>query len=175
MHRLAAIITVMLCAMMLLPAAHAASPWEKSVPAAESVGKGKFHYLFMHIYDAELLAPNGAYEATSPFALKLTYHRALEGEDIAEESIRQMRKQGLKDEAILSGWLSEMRAIFPNIQKGDSLTGLRTADGKTHFYYGETLVGEVNDPAFTDAFFGIWLSPKTTEPSLRKQLLGNGK
>lgn len=155
--------------------ANAAFSWEKSVPSPQTVGKGQFHYLFMHIYDAELFASNGTYAPDAPFALKLTYHRALDGEDIAEESIRQMRKQGLKDEAALSRWRAEMQKVFPNVAKGDSLTGVRTSGGGADFYHGENPIGEIKDPAFADAFFGIWLNPKTTEPTLRKQLLGSVK
>lgn len=156
-------------------ATHAATPWEQQVPSAQTVGKGEFHYLFMHIYDAELSAPNGAFEPDAPYALKLTYHRAFDGVDIADESLRQMRKQGLKDEALLTRWGGEMRKVFPDVAKGDALTGVRRADGTTQFFHGEKSIGQINDPAFTDAFFGIWLSPKTTEPKLRKQLLGSAK
>lgn len=167
------LVLLSLCCACLLPlSANAASPWEQSVPSVQTVGKGQFHYLFMHIYDAELFAPNGTFSADAPFALKLTYHRAFDGEDIADESIRQMRKQGLKDEAALSRWQAEMRKAFPNVQKGESLTGIRAQNGSAIFYKNDALVATIDDPAFTDAFFNIWLSPKTTEPALRKKLLG---
>jgi len=31
--------------------------------------------------------------------------------------------------------------------------------------------GEVRDPEFAPLFFGIWLSPATSEPALRQSLL----
>lgn len=164
---------MLLCGAVVLPhAASAASAWEKSVPSAQTVGKGQFHYLFMHIYDAELFAPDGTFSPDGPFALRLTYHRDFEGADIADESIRQMRKQGMKDEAMLAGWQAEMRKLFPDVKKGESLTGIRAKNGSAVFYKNDVLVGTIENPAFTDAFFNIWLSSKTTEPSLRKKLLG---
>jgi hypothetical protein len=33
-------------------------------------------------------------------------------------------------------------------------------------------IGNIDDAEFARAFFAIWLDPKTSEPSLRKQLLG---
>ena len=36
---------------------------------------------------------------------------------------------------------------------------------------GGRVVGEVADAAFARLFFGIWLSPKTSEPALRQALL----
>jgi hypothetical protein len=33
-------------------------------------------------------------------------------------------------------------------------------------------VGEVRDATFARLFFGIWLSPRTSEPQLRAALLG---
>ena len=39
------------------------------------------------------------------------------------------------------------------------------------FFFNGVLRGEVADAEFTRLFFGIWLSPNTSEPALRKQLL----
>jgi len=41
----------------------------------------------------------------------------------------------------------------------------------TRFFLNGSLRGEVADADFTRLFFGIWLSPKTSEPRLREQLL----
>jgi hypothetical protein len=36
---------------------------------------------------------------------------------------------------------------------------------------GGRVVGEVPDAEFSRLFFGIWLSPQTSEPGLRQQLI----
>ena len=65
-----------------------------------------------------------------------------------------------------------MRALFPDVHKGDTLTGVYTRKGTTIFYKNGKKLETINDPEFGRAFFGIWLSENTSEPDLRKQLLG---
>ena len=43
------------------------------------------------------------------------------------------------------------------------------------FYVGDTLQHVVKDDAFAKAFFAIWLDPRTRNPQLRAQLLGEAK
>lgn len=165
-----------LMALMLAGAsasAGAASIVEKHVPDAAVVGQGSFHYLFMHIYDIRLMAEQGEYDPKQPYALELTYQRDLDGKDIAAESIKQMRKQGWNNTEQLQSWQRQMDAIFPDVRDGTVLTGIRDASGKALFYEGEARIGVVDDPVFSDAFFGIWLSRRTTEPKLRATLLGD--
>ena len=40
------------------------------------------------------------------------------------------------------------------------------------FFVNGQLKGDVREPEFARFFFGIWLSPKTSEPTLRDALLG---
>ena len=53
----------------------------------------------------------------------------------------------------------------------DILTGLYQPGGASVFQVKGRTVGEVKDPAFGPLFFGIWLSPRTSEPCLREALL----
>jgi len=39
-------------------------------------------------------------------------------------------------------------------------------------YVGDQLQHEIRDPEFAEAFFAIWLDPRTRDPELRQQLLG---
>ncbi|TMO73135.1 chalcone isomerase family protein [Pseudoalteromonas aurantia] len=128
-------------------------------------------YLFWDVYDATLFAPNGNYSADSPFVLKLTYLRDLAGDDIAQRSIEEMRKQGFTDEKKLALWLTNMKRIFPNVNEGTQLLGVRNKAGGSVFYSDNKLLGEITDPGFTKHFFDIWLSEKTSEPEMRKELL----
>jgi hypothetical protein len=40
------------------------------------------------------------------------------------------------------------------------------------FFRNGTPIGDIDDREFARAFFAIWLDPRTSEPELRKQLLG---
>ena len=55
---------------------------------------------------------------------------------------------------------------------GDRMTGVNVPGVGARFFHNGTPVGEVAEPAFAQAFFGIWLDPKTSRPDFRKQLLG---
>lgn len=143
-----------------------------SVPNAQKVGEGRLSYLLWDIYDATLYAPEGKWEANKPFALKLSYLRTLDGEKIADRSAEEMRNQGFTDEVKLAAWHEQMSKIFPDVDEGVSLTGVYTEDKSAVFYKDDVEIGRINDPEFSEAFFGIWLNEETTAPSLRQKLLG---
>ena len=69
-------------------------------------------------------------------------------------------------------WLSAMRSIFPDVRKGDRITGLQLPGEAARFWVNGRDSGELRDPEFTKLFFGIWLSPRSSQPRLREALLG---
>jgi len=168
------------CALLLataLPASRAAADLAgaaRSVPSAELVGKGRLTFLGFNVFDAELYAPGGAYRSSAPFALKLTYLRNFKGKQITESSIKEIRRQGGVSGGRLASWEQQLRSIFPDVARGQSITGVRTAGGSTLFYSGNRKLGEIADPAFTRKFFDIWLGNRTRDPQLRAQLVGTG-
>lgn len=138
----------------------------------QTVGEARMRVLFWDVYDARLLAPQGAYREDRPFALSLTYLRKLDGEKIAARSIEEMRGQGVTDETALNRWLAFLTSVIPDVRETDEIIGLAAADGSTRFFRDGALIGEIDDARFTRAFFDIWLGEKTSEPRLRDQLLG---
>ncbi len=142
------------------------------MPDVEKVGSARLTVFLWDVYDATLYAENGSWNADRPYALTLHYLRTIEGVDIADRSAEEMRKLGFSDEVKLAAWHAQMRDIFPNVVPGTELTGMYVPDEATYFYQGDTLIGTVRDPEFGNWFFGIWLSEKTPEPELRRQLLG---
>ncbi|WP_346892496.1 chalcone isomerase family protein [uncultured Roseibium sp.] len=143
------------------------------VPSASLVGKGRLTFLGFKIFDAELYAPGGTYSPSRPFALKLTYLRNFKGRAIAKRSADEMRKLGAS-KGQLAKWTRQMEAIFPNVSKGQSITGVRTSSDKATFYLGNRKIGTISDPAFTRRFFSIWLGNRTGNPELRAKLVGAG-
>lgn len=139
----------------------------------KQVGKtSRMTYLFWDVYDASLYASQGTYSQDQPFVLALHYLRALDGKEIAKRSLKEMEKQGFSDSSQGEQWLTKMVKIFPDVSEGTVLYGLRTPEGYTQFYEDNKLIGEVRDSEFTTRFFNIWLSEKTSEPAMRKELLG---
>jgi hypothetical protein len=64
-----------------------------------------------------------------------------------------------------------MRKIFPDVDKGDSLTGIYTTSKESIFYLNDKEIGRIRDPGFGKVFFNIWLGKDTSEPALREKLL----
>jgi len=150
-----------------------ASPIPTETGAMELVGEARMQALFWKVYDARLYAPNGRWNADDRFALSLTYLRTLSGAKIAERSIQEIRQQGLSDERTLARWYESLAALIPDVQDQDEIIGFVDENAHTSFYLGDELLGTIPEPEFTRAFFAIWLSDETSEPNLRKQLLGD--
>jgi len=136
------------------------------------VGEARLEIMFWDIYDAKLIAPDGSYSPEKPFALALTYLREFEGKNIASRSIDEMRDLGMEDEVKLAKWFEKMQQIFPNVDEGETLTGVVDDNQHSHFYFNDAKVGSIADPEFTKWFFDIWLSEKTSQPEMRDKLLG---
>lgn len=145
---------------------------KQTMPNAELVGEGRLSVLFMDVYDATLYAPDGQWAKDKPFALSIHYFRDIDGDDIADRSIEEMRGQGFQDEDMLNQWHAEMDAIFPDVQNGTVLTAFFVPGKHTEFFENGRSMGIVEGDEFLHRFSGIWLSEKTSEPALRKQLLG---
>ena len=144
---------------------------DAEVPGAEPVGSGRFSVLFWDVYAATLFAPEGKWQANSPYALSLTYLRDFDGEDIASRSVKEMRRQSGVSRADLDRWLPLMRDLFPDVTSGDTLTGVYLDNGSARFYLNGSLLGDINAPGFASRFFAIWLGEQTSEPEFRNKLL----
>lgn len=143
-----------------------------SIDKAKVVGKARLSFMLWDVYDATLYAPEGVWQKDKPFVLSLHYLRDIKGRDIADRSVQEIRKQGYKDEIILAAWHSQMRNIFPDVRNGTVLSAVFTPGKDTRFYEADRLIGTIKGDLFAECFFGIWLSENTSEPLLRKKLLG---
>ena len=137
------------------------------------VNEANFSYILWKVYDIALFAESGKFDHEPPFALRLTYLRKVSGTSIADRSSKLIREQGVEDEIRIAGWHSQMDAIFPDVEEGDTLSGLYTENKETVFFYNGEPIGRIKDPLFGQYFFGIWLGEDTAEPSLRAQLIGS--
>lgn len=162
----------LLLALLAMPIMAMTDAIKSALDNPQQVGQGRFTYYFWDVYDATLFASGGQYNKSENFALKLDYLRDLEGKKIARRSIKEMKKQGVKDKAKLDQWSQDLERIFPDVSEGDSLTGIAHYGQKVEFFFNGEQIGQIEDPAFVSAFFDIWLSDKTSEPELRDQLLG---
>lgn len=142
------------------------------VPNAEMVGEGRLRVFMLDVYDAQLYAPKGDLNNEEPLALRLSYLRDIPGKKIADRSLDEMRDQDRWSAEQLEAWHEKMLNVFPDVKKGDELTGVLTKNNQTVFLMGGQEIARIEDSNFGTAFFNIWLSEKTGAPTLRKKLLG---
>ena len=144
------------------------------VPDAALAGNSRLTYLGFKVYDASLwVAPAFAIARFErhAFALELSYLRNFTGASIAQRSVAEMRRQGGVSEADLARWEQQMRDVFPNVRKGDRLTGMNQPGTGAVFLLNGQPLATIADEAFSRHFFGIWLSEQTSDTRLRKALV----
>jgi len=144
------------------------------LPGARLIGQGRLRWFGLTVYDARLWSPAPAGEdlLQQPFGLELEYARAFTGEKIAERSIAEMARIGSFAPDRGQQWLETMKRVFPDVGPGDRITGVQRSGQEALFFHNGTPRGTLSDAEFTRLFFGIWLSPRTSAPQLRAQLLG---
>ena len=133
-------------------------------------GQGEMSYLFWKLYSAEFYAT----PTNSDRALKLEYYRAIDSKDLVDATKEQWNKLGYSNNNI-QRWLQPLYEMWPNVEAGSTLTIRVTEDNISRFYFDEQPIGTIQDKQFGEAFLAIWLSENTSEPDLRKQLLGLNK
>jgi len=156
-------------------AADLPAPVAQAVPQATLSGSTRLRVWGFEVYDAQLwVAPGFQAEryADTPFALELRYLRDFSRADIARRSIAEMRRSASIPDAQAQAWQQKLEAAFPDVQRGDRILGIYEPQTQTaRFLTNGQPTGEIRDGNFAALFFGIWLSPQTSEPAMRKALL----
>jgi len=163
-----------------------ADAWSAAVPAelaadlpdAKLQGSGRLRFFGLQVYDARLWVGArgvGADWTQTPLALEMQYLRGLPGQQIAERSLAEMRKHGDVAADAAERWLADMKKAFPDVKANDRITGVLLPGQGARFFFNGALRVEVRESEFAKLFFGIWLSPKSSEPALRQALLGAAK
>jgi hypothetical protein len=142
------------------------------MPELKLRGGGEQIFLGLSVYDGYYWGPGGGWSPDQPFALELVYHRRLYGAMIAERSVEEMARLGYGTPRQRERWGEQMRRIFPDVDEGDCLIGVNLPHEGARFFRNGAPIGSVDDRNFARAFFAIWLDPRTSEPALRKRLLG---
>lgn len=136
------------------------------------VGNATFTFLFWDIYNSRLFTKTGKYDDNSgqDLLFKINYLKDISADELIKRTVEQW--QHLKyDESKYQHYIPKMKSIWPDIKSGDSLT-LYRKNQTTIFYFNNEEVGNINDKSFSNLFLDIWLSNNTSQPKLRKQLIG---
>jgi Chalcone isomerase-like len=147
-------------------------------PAANAwslMGSGALRFFGFKAYDAYLWSGE---QSANPllsktlFALEIDYATAIKADEITNVSLVEMARLRSLNESQVKAWTAELKKAFPDVKSGDKLTGVFVPKIGTRFFFNGRLTAEINDPAFGDAFFAIWLDEKGKRPELRRALLG---
>ncbi|WP_426369702.1 chalcone isomerase family protein [Pseudocolwellia sp. HL-MZ7] len=156
----------------------------------QKLGEGQMNILFWKVYKADFYSADSPYnEKTYPKALKLTYQRDIEKQEFIDATQGEWVKlnanfsERLIPQVQEDKWLTQLSEIFPDIKEDDVILFTLSKEKQANFYLKAAsnsesksldyqLLGSINEPTFGDYFLSIWLSEKTSEPKLRKKLIG---
>ena len=147
---------------------HNQSLVSKNINQVESLGQGRLTYWGFTLYDAKLFASK---EPKGGIALDIQYLRKFEANALVKQTLDEFKNLGIS-ETQRTEWADPLAKAFKTVQVGDSITAIKKPQGSTQFFYNGQFVSEISGESFSQAFFGIWLHPKTSAPQLRKVLLG---
>lgn len=142
-----------------------------SIKSAEPYGEGKLKRLIIVAYKAALWTDASTWSYDAPFALSITYNMGFTRDELVGRTLEEMDAQEALPKDAAARYRSELDAAFTDVADGDRFTALYSPKGAVRFYHNGRLTRTITDGVFAKRFFDIWLSEKTSEPSLRRGLL----
>jgi hypothetical protein len=142
------------------------------IKASKPYGTASLTWLFLTAYDASLWTDAHQWSMDAPFALAVVYRMSFSREELVERTMEEMQRVApdLNDSAI-ARFAPALAKAFPAVKDGDRITALHVPGAPVRFFHNGRPTHSVPDVDFAAPFFGIWLSPKTSEPSVRNGLL----
>ena len=141
-------------------------------PGLKAQGGGLLTWFGVSVYDGWYWIDARGWPEAGPYALDLHYHRDLVGAKIAERSVEEIAKLSYGTGAERARWGARMAQVFPDVRRGDRLTGVSLDGNAVRFFHNGAPIGEIADPGFAHAFFAIWLDPRSSRADFRDKLLG---
>lgn len=140
----------------------------------QQVGRTTLTWGFWDIYHAQLRTPSGDYNIADPYAAEMAliidYRRNITKKQLLEETDKQWQHLQVTPYN-RARWIKVLEQLWQGVGKGDRLAFVLTHTGG-EFYFGDRLLGRVDNPVLARTFLAIWLSEDTSYPKLRRQLLG---
>jgi hypothetical protein len=159
---------MMICALTLMTAGAA----HGNEPGFQLVGEARLKVLFWPVYDSRLFTADGSYyDGKRPVRLEIEYLRDISSKNLIERTADEWQAQGLNHQR-QNQWLAQLTTLWPDVSRNDVITVELDALDHSTFYRNGEILGSVADPAFSQQFIAIWLSPNTSRPALRRALIG---
>lgn len=160
-----------------IAAAAAFSCLNAPVPQTElkPVGSVAYKKAIFHLYDISLCSDTGAFDWNSPFAITLDYKRDFSSELIVKATMVEMSRLSGREKEVFEPLRPTVDKCFPDVQKGDQITGVSLGANAAKFYFNGELSCEVEWTGFNEDFFGIWLADESRAPRKSRVLRGLSK
>lgn len=140
--------------------------------ALHMVGEARLTFMIWSIYDSRLYSADGDYvEGQLPLRLEIQYLRDVRAADLVRHTQSEWQKQGIAH-AGRQDWLQALSLLLPDVRKNDVLAVEVDQQGRSAFLVNGQALGHIDDPNFGVHFLDIWISPRTSQPELRLELLG---
>lgn len=154
-----------------------AQEWRKDLPEVKVAGSGEFTWWGLSIYTARLWHTGSSFDAAQDFALEITYNKSISRTRFVDASIDEMKRimGGKLTTNLELQWRDYMEKSFVDVKPGDQLIGVKLRGKGCRFYSRERLISEIADEDFAQAFFAIWLDPRSRDQELRTRILGTKK
>lgn len=136
------------------------------------VGSTRLSVLFWDVYDAELFTDSGDYESYQQRALRLTYLRDIEAQELVETTQEEWERLDIAISDDHRQWLQQLNQMWPDITEGDCLLLVENEQGESVFYNAAGQLGKIPSDTFTDDFLAIWLSKNSRFKEERNELIG---
>ncbi len=174
MVRKIVLLTLLLCAPPLsISGAALAAPPEiaSTIKADKPYGEGHMNFLFIKAYNARFWTDAAGWSMEQPFAMEITYGMGFDTSELVERTIKEMKNvdPGL-DDAEIARLTPQLDKVYPPVKSGDRLMALHAPGKPIAFFHNGAPTGSI-DNAYAKDFFGLWLSPNTSSPSLHAKLL----
>ncbi len=145
---------------------------EGYIKATAPYGQGSLHKMVFHVYDSSLWTDAENFSANSTYALVIRYNMNFSISELVDRSITEMERSGKMTDEEKTAYTRELTARFHAVKPGDRITALYVKGKGGYFFYNGSAQGGVMPAAHAKRFLDIWLGSNTSEPALRKQLLG---
>ena len=140
------------------------------------LGETTFSIFFWDLYKSKLMTTSGQYPINllhDSLLFHIRYLADISRKDLIKRTVEQWQHLGF-EQTDYQHYLADLNRLWPDIKAGDSLA-LFVRQNHSSFYFNNKFLGDINDPRFGQVFIDIWLSEQTSQPELRRALLGINK
>lgn len=148
--------------------------------ATRLVGQATFSVLWFDVYHASLFHPSGtfSFNELKGTRLELNYLRNIERDELVKRTREQWQKMDIQLTEQHEAWLQQLKEMWPNLKKGDSLLFEVAENGAGMFEFKTANgnyqpIGAIVSLTFSTDFLAIWLAERQQNRAFRRALLGS--